>query len=605
MLRDRMAAWRIAFPLILLLGPVFGFDEVLADSTRIYSLFPQVVVGSGWSCDIFVNNQDSRPASQVVVTLFGSPGGQAMNVDSNLGHASSFTFNLPVGGTQLIRLSSNGAAQIGYAVVSAPLGSSVRASLVFYFRNGSQVTNQLGVPQVFPTTSFSFPAEIDLSHGISTGLALCNSAAVGGGTPTEVVVSVIAEDGTLSDFEIISLAAGAHLAKFLHEVFPAITSFRGSVSVSAALPFGLVALRSEQSSLGSLTINSSPVLGPFLQSGWQYSELEPNDTLGSNQQINFPATINGNFTSAVDVDTFSFNAKQGDVLSAMTQTNGNGADPVLSLLKADGSELSSNDQNGLLGQNDAFVQAVIPQDGKYYLQARQSGRQPAGVYGYQINTRLFGQTAASGPLTSKLTPETAVRGNTVFLEITGSNLCGATALNFSPPAGVTVSEITSSAALVTARLTVDPTAAVGARLVSVLYGAVMSNALNLQVAATGSSPPQISNLTASAPYTYQNYRLIDISFNFFDNDADIVYHSGDLSHSARAVFTKPGGGSACGMQISSVLNMPGKKSGSFKLTMNANDWVASSSEITMELLDAAGNISNRLTFKPSLWKCGP
>ena len=600
------SAPRFFFSILLITILACSAHTAFADSTRVYSLFPQVVVGSGWSCDIFVNNQDSHPAQQVVVSLYKS-NGQAMVANSNLGSSSSFTFNLPVGGTQLIRLTSSASAQIGYAVVSAPLGSSVRASLVFYFRNGIHVANQLGVLQVFPTTSFSFPAEVDLAHGVSTGLALCNAGAVSGGNPLEIVISLIPENGSLQDFETINLATGGHCAQFLHEVFPGLASFRGSVNVSAAQPFGVVVLRTEQGSLGSLTINSSPVLGPFQLNGVQYTELEPNDGLASNQRINLPATVDGSFTSGSDVDLFAIEVKRGDVLSVMTQTDGNGADPVLSLLSSNGSELATNDQNGLLGQKDAFVQAVIPADGRHYVRVQQSSQQQAGAFAYRLYARLLGAANQSGgPTLSLLAPGSMVRGNTVYLQISGSELCFATGVSFVPPTGIVVQSISSSGGLVTVRVTINSTADLGTRLVSVVYGANTSNALPVQIVASGASAPQISNLTASAPYTYQTYTLIDFNFNFVDNDADIVYRSGDAAHSARAVFTKPGAASSCQMELSnSVLSAPGKKSGSFKLTLNAGAWVSSTSDINVELIDAAGNISNSLTFRPGLWKCGP
>lgn len=596
---------RFLFAALLVAAITCAANVASADSPRVYSLFPQFVVGSGWSCEIFVNNQDSHPAQQVVVSLYKSTG-QALVANSNLGTSSSFTFNLAVGATQLIRLSSAAGAQIGYAVLSAPPGSSVRASLVFYFRNGALITNQLGVLQVFPSTSFSFPAEVNLANGISTGIALCNPVATGGGNPLEIVISLITENGTLQDFETINLSPGGHSPRFLQEIFPGLATFRGSVNVSAAQPFGVIALRTEQGSLGSLAINPSPVLGPFQQNGWQYAELEPNDTLTANQQINLPAAIDGTFSSGSDLDLFVINAKRGDVLSAMTQTNGNGADPVLSLLSAGGTELATNDQNGLLGQEDAFIQAVLPSDGKYYLRVQQSNQQPAGAFTYRLYARLLGVSSQAGPLLSSLAPASMARGNTIYLAISGSTLCGATGIGFVPPAGITATDIFSSASMVTARITIDPAASPGTRLLYVIYGNSSSNALPVQILASGASAPQVSSLTAGAPYTYQGYTLIDIRFNFFDNDADIVYLSGDAAHSARAMFTKPGAGLGCVLELcNSVLNAPGKQSGSFTFTMRADSWVNSTSTINFELIDAAGNISNLLTFQPSLWKCGP
>jgi hypothetical protein len=372
--RRRLEVLEALFLLCLITG---GTATVLSDSARTYSLFPQLAVGAGWSCDIFVTNEDSRAVSDVRVSFFDG-NGAGLTVNTNLGiNATSFGFELPPGGTQLVRVSLSGPIRtaIGYAVLSSPAGSSVHASLVFSYKQGSQVLSQLGVQQQTPSRHFSFPAEIDSTRGVSTGMAICNPAAVGGSSALDVIVCLIDEAGKVTAFKTVTIKAGGHLPRFLNEaeLFPGLNAFRGSASVEAIRPFGLIAMRVEGVSVGSLTVNSTPVIGAFIQSGLLWAESEPNNATSQAQAVTLPTRISAGFAEPGDVDIFRFSAKNGDIVTALTQLTDLSVDPVLKLLKGDGTVLAQNDQNGLLDQKDAFLQARVPADGDYYLRVEEAG----------------------------------------------------------------------------------------------------------------------------------------------------------------------------------------------------------------------------------------
>ena len=67
------------------------------------------------------------------------------------------------------------------------------------------------------------------------------------------------------------------------------------------------------------------------------------------------------------------------------------------------------------------------------------------------------------------------------LTISGSNLSGVTAVQFSPSTGITVSNVNATATQVTATVTIDASAAAGSRNVSVSSPAGTSNSLAFTV----------------------------------------------------------------------------------------------------------------------------
>ena len=599
---------KILEALFLLCFLTGGTGAVLSDSGPVCSLFPQLAVGGGWSCDVFITNEDSHRVDNVTLSFFdGNAAG--LTVTTNLGNAASFSFNLGPGGTQLVRVSASGASRTGYAVMSSPAGSSVHASLIFYYKQGNQVLNQLGVQQLAPSTHFSFPAEIDSTRGVATGVALCNPIAAGGSSALEVIVSLIDEAGKVTAFRTLTLKAGGYMARFLNEaeLFPGVKTFRGSVNAGAVRQFGLVAMRVEGNSVGSLTVNSSPVIGAFIQTGLFWAEAEPNNATSQAQALTLPTRVSAGFAQAGDVDIFRFTAKSGDIVTALTQLTDLSSDPVLRLLKADGTILAQNDQNGLVDQKDAFLQARLPADGDYYIRVEEAGGHAGAALGYELHVRILGlDILADGPRIEASYPESGVLGNTIDLEIQGNALCAAGSINIVPSDGLTLSDVRSASNRISARVTIDPEAATGPRLISIRSAFGISNAASFQVANSGSTAPRISSLQVGATSIQNGSAVMNVRFNFVDPDGDLIFRSDDFFKSAKIWFIKSSGSSQCRATLcSSLLHLPGKTSGMVNFNLGLKDYVDCSSEVGFELVDSVGNISNRLTFQPQKWYCGP
>jgi hypothetical protein len=106
---------------------------------------------------------------------------------------------------------------------------------------------------------------------------------------------------------------------------------------------------------------------------------------------------------------------------------------------------------------------------------------------------------APAPQITSLNPASGQAGNTVAVVISGSNLSGVTAVQFSPSTGITVSNVNAAPTQVTATVTIAASAAAGSRSVSVSSPAGTSNSLALAFAIQTPSPaPQITSLNPAS-----------------------------------------------------------------------------------------------------------
>ena len=354
-----------------------------------YAAFPQIAVGGGWSCDFFVTNQGFLPANNLLLSLFRDDG-SPLTVSGNLGSGSSFAFNVPGGATQGITAASTGGVQPGYAVLRAPLGTSVRATMIVRLEQNAQVLTQLGVAQQFPGSSFSFAAQVDLQKGINTGLALANPILdpLSAGAQ-DLVIQLLNPSGSLGSTAVLRLNPGAHTSLFLSDpkLFPGLDKFQGTVSVSAASQFSVIGLRLDRGVLAALEITPGVILAPFLLFSGAAAETEPNGSNAQAQNLTPPALVTGAFTPAGDVDLFRFTAKKGDIVTVVIESasRGSKATVVVTLEASNGSTLS---QSTTLGTGDPFVQAVLPADGTYFLRLREFSSLGGSEFTYRLHLNV-------------------------------------------------------------------------------------------------------------------------------------------------------------------------------------------------------------------------
>ncbi|MDP2998432.1 MAG: hypothetical protein Q8N47_13175 [Bryobacterales bacterium] len=113
------------------------------------------------------------------------------------------------------------------------------------------------------------------------------------------------------------------------------------------------------------------------------------------------------------------------------------------------------------------------------------GARAVSVTGPGGISNLLTFTILRRPLIASLNPNKAEAAQSVSLMIAGSDLAGVTAVQFSPPAGITVSGVRASATQVTATIAIAAGAAAGERQVSVTGAQGPSNPLAFTVAPSG------------------------------------------------------------------------------------------------------------------------
>src|SRR5947209_1181711 len=115
-------------------------------------------------------------------------------------------------------------------------------------------------------------------------------------------------------------------------------------------------------------------------------EKEPNSDFSTPQKIPLNVTIHGVIDNE-DVDYFAFDAKKGQRVTAeiegMRLAN-TLFDPYVAILDTKRFELAASDDSPLLGQ-DALASAVIPADGTYVVQVRESAYGGNGACAYRLH----------------------------------------------------------------------------------------------------------------------------------------------------------------------------------------------------------------------------
>ncbi len=199
------------------------------------------------------------------------------------------------------------------------------------------------------------------------------------------------------------------------------------------------------------------------------------------------------------------------------------------------------------------------------------------------------------PRLVSLSPTFGEPGQTINgFAVTGTGLAGATGLEFTPSAGITVNSFSGGPTEARAQLVIATNAAQGQRQVAALYPGGRSNTLTFEVRPPG-PVPRISNLSVDVP-TLNGPRTMAIirgSFNFVDGNGDI---------GPGATIRVSGGGCP---QTFAAPNMAGQTTGtiSFQHTYAVTRMIIGNTTVSVTLTDAAGNASNSVSVTRGIWYC--
>src|SRR5205807_4586051 len=140
------------------------------------------------------------------------------------------------------------------------------------------------------------------------------------------------------------------------------------------------------------------------------AEKEPNSDFASPQKIPRNVTVVGTIDYE-DVDYFSVELKKGQRLSVeiegMRLAN-TLFDPYVAILDRKRFELAASDDAPLLGQ-DAVASIVVPEDGSYVIQVRESAYGGNGACAYRLHVGTFPRPLAVVPAGGKFGDEVEVR----------------------------------------------------------------------------------------------------------------------------------------------------------------------------------------------------
>jgi hypothetical protein len=139
-------------------------------------------------------------------------------------------------------------------------------------------------------------------------------------------------------------------------------------------------------------------------------EKEPNSDFATPQKIQLNVTVQG-VVDYEDVDYFAVECKKGQRLSVEIEAMRLGNtlfDPYIAILDSKRFELAACDDSPLLGQ-DAMCSIVVPADGTYIIQVRESAYGGNGACGYRLHVGTFPRPQAVVPAGGKAGEEVTVR----------------------------------------------------------------------------------------------------------------------------------------------------------------------------------------------------
>ena len=210
---------------------------------------------------------------------------------------------------------------------------------------------------------------------------------------------------------------------------------------------------------------------------------------------------------------------------------------------------------------------------------------------------------APAPMITALGPPSGSPGQTIAnFTITGTELAGVTSIDFSPPDGIAVSNVSATASAVTAQLTIAGDAELGERQASVTSAAGTSNALSFRVVEQPVGP-QISNLRGGG-LTIAGSLIVwgPVMFDFVDDDGDIRtpaerFTTGPLEGAANMLVEIVDGSTTCvGYHGSGpTLNRPGELSGTIETFLPLPGAFGTARAVMkLTVFDAGGKRSNTL-----------
>jgi hypothetical protein len=224
------------------------------------------------------------------------------------------------------------------------------------------------------------------------------------GTETRLTVS----GARLADFEgFIFFSPGFTLKNVEKKEATAVIV---TIAVAPDVPLGCHSLRVRTAS--GISHVRQVMVGPYPT----VIEAEPNSDFATPQVVALDQTIEGVVTNE-DVDHYRVSMKKGQALTVELEGQRLGYtafDPFIAIMNSNRFELASCDDTPLLGK-DPFASIIVPQDGDYIIQVRESSFVGNDLSAYRLHIGEFRRPAVVFPAGGKVGSTFKAR----FLSITG------------------------------------------------------------------------------------------------------------------------------------------------------------------------------------------
>ncbi len=232
--------------------------------------------------------------------------------------------------------------------------------------------------------------------------------------PNPVLNTVYPPGGRAGTSVVVALdGAGLDGLRDIHTTVPKLTTKkldanRLQLDIPAGTPEGVYDLRA----VGTHGMSSPRAF--VVGNRAEVSEVEPNDTLDTAQEISLDVAVNGRIEKPGDIDCFKFKAKAGQrvVLDCSAERIDSKLRAVLEVYDADGKRLAAS--RGYTGI-DPLVDFLVPADGTYFVKVFDLSYlgSTAHFYRLDIDTK---------PRVEFAVPYVVTRGKTTKVKLYGRNL---------------------------------------------------------------------------------------------------------------------------------------------------------------------------------------
>ena len=236
--------------------------------------FPHFAAGGGWTTQVILVNPTHAPIGESV-QFFGPRSQTEAAAPATLTLAdgrsgSAFSYSIPPRSATRLRTSNPaGPLRVGSVrAVPSPGHPAPSGVSIFAYQKDGMTISEAGVPA--STSGAAFRVYVDASgtpeqpHSVRSGIALTNTS----GAPTTVSLELTDLDGTATELPAsLTIPASGHVARFIDEFFPALTTpFAGILRIASTAPYiAAVGLR--------LAINQRQAL--LHGSGWRWNSPFP------------------------------------------------------------------------------------------------------------------------------------------------------------------------------------------------------------------------------------------------------------------------------------------------------------------------------------------